>query len=376
MMPPTKYLVTLAVIVVAAVAGWLKYRDYVTNPWTRDGQVRANIIQVTPRVSGPIVELPIVDNQPVKAGDLLFKIDQRTYRAALDQAQAQYDQAVDQLDSLDKQIESASAAVEQGQAQVEQAAAQLRSAQAAAEQSKKQLDRYATLLRDGYTPKSTYDQQYKQVQVDDANNDRATAALSQARSALTQAEAERSSAIAKRGAKGEQNAQLRNARAALRQAKLNLEFTEQRASVDGFVTNLSLRLGSQANAGAPVLALVDRNSFWIDAYFRESVVGTISVGDIAFVTLMSYPANAIPASVDSIAWGIAKQDGSTAQGLLPNVQPSFEWIRLAQRIPVRVVLAAVPDNVQLRVGTTASIVVRTGTAASAPPPKPVPAPLR
>lgn len=169
----------------------------------------------------------------------------------------------------------------------------------------------------------------------------------------------------------------------MNQAKLNLDFTEQRAPVDGFVTNLNLRLGSQANAGAPVMALVDRNSFWIDAYFRESVVGTLSIGDTAYVTLMSYPKVAVPGSVESIAWGIAKQDGSTAQGLLPSVQPSFEWIRLAQRIPVRIGLGPVPDNIELRVGTTASIMVRTGSAREhgakgkggiAVPPKPVPAP--
>ena len=90
-----KYLLTGAVVLVAAVAVLLKYWDYVVNPWTRDGQVRAEIIQITPRVSGPIVELPIEDNQFVSRGDLLFQIDPRTFEASLAQARAQYDSARD-----------------------------------------------------------------------------------------------------------------------------------------------------------------------------------------------------------------------------------------------------------------------------------------
>ena len=84
-----KYLLTGAVVLLAVVVVLLKYWDYVTNPWTRDGQVRAQVIQITPRVSGPIVKLPIKDNQLVKAGDLLFEIDPRTFEADLDQARAQ-----------------------------------------------------------------------------------------------------------------------------------------------------------------------------------------------------------------------------------------------------------------------------------------------
>ena len=93
-----KYLVTGAIVTVAAVVFGLKYHDYVTNPWTRDGQVMATVIQITPRVSGPIVSLPIVDNQFVKAGDTLFEIDPRTYKATVAQAEAQLAQARVEVD--------------------------------------------------------------------------------------------------------------------------------------------------------------------------------------------------------------------------------------------------------------------------------------
>ncbi|HRY07546.1 MAG TPA: HlyD family secretion protein [Hyphomicrobiaceae bacterium] len=359
-----RLLLTIFVVAVAVLLVALKYYDYIANPWTRDGQVRANVIQVTPRVSGPITDLPITDNQVVKAGDLLFRIDQRTYKVALAQAKAQYDQTVDQLDSLDKQVEAAEAQVKQAEASVDQAQAQLRSAQAAIVQSKNQLERYERLVKDGNLSVASYDAQKKNYDVDRANLDRSTAALSQTESALAQAQAQRATAIAKRGAKGDENAQLRSAKANLESARLNLEFTEQRAPVDGFVTNLNLRLGSQANAGAAAMALVDKNSFWVDAYFRESVVGRLKPGDAAFVTLMSYPDTAIEGAVDSIAWGISQQDGATSQQLLPAVAPSFEWIRLAQRIPVKISIKELPAHVELRVGTTASVMVRVGSGAA------------
>ena len=110
-----RYGLTGAVVLVAVLLVVWKYWDYVVNPWTRDGQVRANVIRVAPRESGPIVALPIKDNQFVNAGDLLFEIDPRTYQAALDEAEANLDETRDRLGNLDAQIEAAQAAVEQAE---------------------------------------------------------------------------------------------------------------------------------------------------------------------------------------------------------------------------------------------------------------------
>ena len=107
-----KHLSTIVIVVVAILLVLFKYWDYASNPWTRNGQVRAKIIQLTPRVSGPIVNLPITDNQLVKAGDLLFEIDPRTFQAALDQATAQYDQTGDSYQARQKQVEVAESEVE------------------------------------------------------------------------------------------------------------------------------------------------------------------------------------------------------------------------------------------------------------------------
>jgi multidrug resistance efflux pump len=116
---------------------------------------------------------------------------------------------------------------------------------------------------------------------------------------------------------------------------------------------------------------VDVASFWVHGFFRENLVADVSPGDRAVVTLMSYPDRPLRGRVDSIVWGIAQSDGSTGYNLLPSVNPTFQWIRVAQRIPVRTHLDEVPEGVELRVGTTASVLVMTGTAdrsdASVPP---------
>ncbi len=268
-----KHAPTAAVVLVAALAAGWKYWDYLNNPWTRNGMVRANVIQVTPRVSGPIVELPIIDNQAVSAGDLLFKIDPRTFQENLDSTTAE-------------EIRTA-ADFERGQ----------------------------DLIKTGDISKRDYD--------------RATAAYDVAKSNKES-------------------------------ARLDLEFTEVRASVDGFITNLDLRIGSQVVANQPVMALVDGASFWVDGYFRETMIRDIQPGDKARVTLMTYPDTTLTGTVDSIGWGIAQADGSTSFELLPAIEPTFEWIRLAQRVPVRIHLDTVPDHVKLRVGTTASVLVKAG----------------
>jgi multidrug resistance efflux pump len=142
------------------------------------------------------------------------------------------------------------------------------------------------------------------------------------------------------------------------------------------VTNLNLRLGSQAVANQPALALVDVKSFWIDGFFRENYIEDIREGDRAIVTLMTYPDKPLEGRVDSLGWGIAQQDGSAGPDLLPTISPTFEWIRLAQRVPVRINidLDKLPESVKLRVGTTASVLVMTGTAGDTDTQKAVAAP--
>jgi multidrug resistance efflux pump len=368
-----KISVTTAVVLAAVVLVAVKYWAYVANPWTRDGQVRANVIEVAARVSGPVISLPIKDNQFVKAGDLLFEIDPRTFEAAVREAKANFDRTVDELTSLDRQIEGAKASVKQYEAAIEQAKSQVTSAQAEIEEKQKEYDRLSILLSKGDTPQQRFDIGARDRAVAIANEQEAQSVLLEAQAALMQAQANLKSAIAQRGEIGETNPKLRAARAALETAQLNLEFTQVRASVDGYVTNLQLRVGSQAVANQPILALVDSASFWVDAYFRETWVEEIKPGDRVAITLMSYPDTVLTGVVDSLGWGIAQSDGSTGSQLLPSISPTFEWIRLAQRIPVRIDLDDLPEGIELRVGTTASVLVMTGAESqngALPPPAP------
>jgi len=151
------------------------------------------------------------------------------------------------------------------------------------------------------------------------------------------------------------------ARESLRGANLNLGYTKVYAAVEGYVSNVDFQIGTQAVANTPILALVDSNSFWVFGYFRESQIGKFKIGDPARVTLMAYPDQPLQGTVESLGWGIAPSDGNTGVKLLPSIKPVFQWIRLAQRVPVRIRLDSVPEGVELRFGLTASVMVKSKT---------------
>ncbi|MCK5383632.1 MAG: HlyD family secretion protein [Gammaproteobacteria bacterium] len=283
-----RYLITLGAVVIAGLVLAGMFREYLFQPWTRDGHVRAQIIKITPRVSGPIVDLPVHDNQLVAKGDLLFRIDQRTYKLAIEQAEAKLKQAqASELVKLD----------------------QAKRGRDLHSKDKGAISEQALVRKEN-------DLLVAQADVDVAN-------------------------------------------ANLHAAKLDLEFTEVRAPVDGYVTNLLLRYGSQTVANQPALALIDINSFWVHGYFKETQIENIRPDNKVVIKLMTWPDVPLEGVVENLGWGIAQQDGAPAADLLPAINPSFDWIRLAQRIPVRIRLTRVPEEVELRVGTTASVFVMT-----------------
>ncbi|MDJ0610956.1 MAG: HlyD family secretion protein [Kiloniellales bacterium] len=357
-----KMLISGAVVLLALAVVGYKYWDYVVNPWTRNGQVRAQVIQITPRVSGPIDKLPIDDNQFVKTDDLLFEIDPRTFEADLALARAKLDKTRDDLVALAKSVEAAEATVDQYDALIKASSATIRQTEAEVERTELDVERARILLQKGNVTKRRYDEALADFKSAVGARDNAIEVVNQSRAQKLQAEADLAQAKADLGAPGEENARLRAAKAEVRTAELNLEFTQVRSPVDGYVTNLELRLGDQAVMNQPALALVDVNSYWIHGFFKESAIANIVEGDRAVVTLMSYPDKPIEGRVHSLGWGIAQDDGSPGYELLPSISPTFEWIRLAQRVPVRIVVNSLPEGVALRVGTTASVLVMTGTA--------------
>jgi RND family efflux transporter MFP subunit len=153
-------------------------------------------------------------------------------------------------------------------------------------------------------------------------------------------------------------ADIQNATQSLNRAKLNLSYTKVYAKIDGYVSNINFQIGSQANVGKPILALVDTSSYWVFGFFREDSIKYIDIGDDAVVTLMAYPNQPLKGKVESIGWGIALSDGNAGNNLLPSIKPTFQWIRLAQRIPVRIKLENIPDDIKLRFGLSASVLIK------------------
>jgi RND family efflux transporter MFP subunit len=275
-------------LVIATVAGWIiwaEYQRYTDYPWTRDGQVRANVVGIAPRVPGPIIRVAVIDNQKVKKGDLLFEIDPADFQAA-----------------------------------VEQAKAQVLAAEATLTQRKQELDRQTELFQKRVNPLKDFQ---------DAQDNYGTA-----------------------------KADLAAAKANLLTSELRLSYTKIYATVNGEVTNMNISEGAYASTGVQVMALVDRDSYWIAAYFKETQLRHISAGDTAIISLMGDEDLPFTGTVRSVGWGIFVTDGSSAQGtdLLPSVSPTIDWVRLPQRFPVRIQVYN-SGRTELRMGQTASVTI-------------------
>jgi multidrug resistance efflux pump len=376
-MKPIVKIITTGVIVLAALGMIIyKYLDYMRYPWTRDGLVRAQVVQIVPRVSGALVKAPIQNNQLVKKGDLLFEIDPRTFQATVTLARAQLDNMRDIVKSLAEQVEVMRAAVAQSESARNQARFEVEGYAANMENARLEFERTKTLLAQGVTDQRDYDNKNTTYQEALAKLNGAKAQVNQATAELDRSQDGLARALADLGTPGEDNPRLRRASADLEIAQLNLEFTKVWAPTDGYITNLQSSVGNSAVANQPIVALIDANSFYVQAFFGETFLADLQQGNRAVVTLMSYPDTPLEGSVDSIGWGIAQQNGSTGFELLPSVKPTFEWIRLAQRIPVAVRIEKVPDNIKLRAGTTASVVVITGTSRDGDRVPPVPRALQ
>ena len=278
--------ITLVAVAAAAWAGLRLWDRYELSPWTRDGRVRADIVQIAPDVSGLVTAVRVRDNQRVASGALLFEVDPARYQLALREAQAR-----------------------------------LGAQRTTLAQARRESERDVGLGN----------------LVSQEAREQARTRVEQAQAALAQAEV------------------------ALDAARLNLERAAVRAPSAGVVTNLELRAGSYASAGHPVLALVEAESLYVEGYFEETKLARIHTGDPVLVTPMG-PGAALRGRVESLAAGIADRDRSTGPNLLPSVNPNFNWVRLPQRVPVRVRLDPLPPGARLVAGQTVTVQVLPGAA--------------
>ncbi len=324
---------TLLLVLVAVVLAYVVYQRWTHDPWTRDGQVRADIVKIAPRVSGYIVEIAVQDNQFVRKGELLFRIDPSSYQLAVDTAQVQLQQAREHVAALEAGIEAAEAMVKQEEAALANARSESRRATRLSKERAGSVE----------------------------NAQKKAAILLESQAGLASAQADLDEARANLGEPGAANVRIREATVRLEQARLNLSWTSINAPFDGFTTNLDVNEGQFGSAGTPIAAFVDSSSFRVDGYFQESKLKHIKRGNLAIITLMSHPDIELKGVVDSIGYAIDPPGSADTEGvfnLVPQIQPTFDWIRLPQRVPVRIRLEDVPEDIQLVSGMTASVAIR------------------
>lgn len=273
-----RVVVTLTLVAVALVVGRFLWDYYLNAPWTRDGRVCADVVRVTPDISGPVQEVLVRDNQTVHKGDVLFRVDTARFTLALQQSEAA-----------------------------------LSGAEASLKLAQREAARRQKLVQDNVVSASENEQVV---------------------TVAAQREADYQLALANRDL-----------------ARLNLERSEIKAPVNGTLSNFSLRPGGYVIAGQPVTALVDADSYYIAGYFEETKLKHIHQGDAVLVRLMGSRVD-LPGRVASIAPGIEDRERTDSSRLLANVNPTFNWVRLAQRIPVRIILDC---PAELIAGQTATV---------------------
>jgi multidrug resistance efflux pump len=353
-------LLTLVLVFVALVVAYMGYQQWIERPWTRDGQVRADIVKIAPRVSGYIVEVAVQDNRFVRKGELLFRIDPSSYQLAVDTAQVQLEQAREDVTALGATVKAAAAMVLQSEAGVVAAGAMIKQQQAALANARAESKRATRLASDKAGSVENAQKKAAKVLESQAAVDSARASLSQAEAALTSSKANLDQAKASLGEPGDANVRIREAMVQLEEARLNLSWTSINAPVDGFITNLDVNEGAFGVAGTPIAAFVDSSSFRVDGYFQETKLKHIKPGDRAIITLMSHPDIELKGVVDSIGYAVNPPDIANTEGvsyLVPQVEPTFDWVRLPQRVPVRIRLEEVPEDIQLVSGMTASVAI-------------------
>lgn len=284
-MKKLKYFSTLLIAALAIIACWLVWNYYMQSPWTRDGKIRAEQVDITPQVSGSILTLNVKDNQFVKAGDELFQIDPTPWKIAVMNVEAKLAKAQSDLSRASHEVERRRG------------------------------------LSQNFISAEDLDTVNIALKAAQANFDAAKAELEHARWQLAQ--------------------------------------TTVKAPVDGWVTNLTTRIGNYATVGHPVFALIDSHSFYVVGYFEETKLRHIREGDRADVVLYSDDKK-LQGHVSSIGRAIHDQSLATDGKLVADIKPTIPWVRLAQRVPVRIELDALPTDTVLVAGTTCAVSITGG----------------
>jgi multidrug efflux system membrane fusion protein len=336
---PLAWVLRLVIVVAAALVAFAVWQNLQTFPRTEDAEVRANVVGVAPQVGGSITRIHVIDNQAVKRGDLLFELDARPYEAAATQAKAHLE-----LVGLD---------VKAFRDEIAAAEATLRERRAKADYTDSHYQRLQPLLAGNFTSPD-------RVQ-------RAQTDAESARALVREAEAAVERARNKLGEFDGRNTRVEQAAAALRDFELKVSYCKIYAPCDGYVTNLQIAPGTYASAGEQIFSLVDSSVWFVLANFRETDLRRIQAGQFARVYLMAQRGKVVSGIVQGIPkavypLGTASKATPGGEGVFSQVQPTFDFVQLAQRFPVRILLEGEGD---FRMGGRAAVIVDTRSVSDA-----------
>jgi len=286
-----------------AYFGWSLYENSLTYEVTDNAYVGANVLQVSSRISGQILQIPIVNNQSVKKGDLLFGLDDEPYRVTIKQHQAKLNQSTQNV-SVDL------SAISIARSRLDETKVQLGSAKLTA-------SRQEELARKNFLSPQALD------------NSKAAVALAEA--GVRQAEAELVQTGQKVKSVDTKNPAVQESIADLEQARLNLKYSKAYSPVDGSIANLTARPGTYVQAGQPLFAIIDDHNWWVDANFKETQLEGVVPGQLAKIRLSRCPKIEFNGVVESISGGTG-----ASFSLLPAQNANGNWVKVTQRIPVRI----------------------------------------
>lgn len=317
-------LLVLAVVLISA--GYFYVHHQKMYPSTEDAYVHANILYVAPQISGKIIKVNVQDYQSVNTGDLLVQIDPAPYQAAYQEAKAAYEIATQNNKATDDAILAASANVRKASAQLTDVQLNYR--------------RIIDLVDKGLMSAQAADN--------------AKAQLAAARTEVEAARAQMSQLITSQGAKGDQAPQVKQAAAALSRATLNLSYTNIIAPHDGKLGKVNVRPGTVVAPGSAMMPLVESDSFWVQANYKEKDIGLLQKGMTASIVLDMYPNTTYQGEI----LAISPASGSSFS-LLPPENATGNWVKVPQRFPVSITIQTQANQPPLRVGASAEVTVDT-----------------
>jgi len=319
-----KWIIIAVVVVVAALFAarwWMEQSRFVS---TDDAYVGANQVEIAAQVAGPVSQVFVRDQQRVKQGDALFQIDPQPYRIALDQARANLELARQNVSQEGAGVASAEAVLAQRRAEEANA--------------KSTWERNEALVKSGFISPQAAEQSRTGYTTAQAATRAAEADVAKAKSAL--------------GRTGDENAAIQAAAAAVEQAQLNLDRTRLVAPATGMIANFTLRPGNSVQPGQPLFVIIANDEWWVDANFKETQLVDVRPGEHATIESDMYPNHVFHGVVQSVAGG-----SGSAFSLLPPQNATGNWVKVTQRVPVRVRIEDPDPQHPLRIGTSATVKV-------------------